>query len=64
MPYNVIREIAIMRALNHENILKCLDYQINERKIWLIFEYFESDLWSYMDNFQQKGRLIPKPEVK
>ena len=41
------REISVLRELNHENIIKLeqvfLSYK--EKKVWLVLEYAEYDLW-------------------
>ncbi|KAH7706606.1 Protein kinase [Aphelenchoides avenae] len=40
------REVALLRELNHPNVIKLLRvFLTSERKVWLLFDYAEHDLW-------------------
>ena len=43
-----IREIALLKELSHENVVKLIDIFCTTSKLNLVFEYVESDLKKYM----------------
>ena len=47
-----IREISLLKELHHKNIVKLHDVIYTERKLTLVFEFAETDLKKYLDNFQ------------
>lgn len=49
IPATTIREISLLRELSHPNIIQLTDlmYKIKERKLYLLFEYMETDLYQY-----------------
>lgn len=49
VPQSALREIGLLRAVNHDNIVKLLDVELSEQKLALIFEYCEQDLKKYLD---------------
>lgn len=61
VPSTAIREISLLRELNHSNVLKLLDVTHGERRLYLVFEYIETDLKRLMDstpNFCHNHSLI------
>ena len=48
IPSTALREITILKELNHENILKIIDVVCEENKLYLLFEYLDYDLQKYM----------------
>ncbi|KAJ1931483.1 negative regulator of the PHO system, partial [Linderina pennispora] len=48
-PSTAIREISLMKELDHENVLKLLDVVHTETKLMLVFEMMDKDLKRYMD---------------
>jgi len=63
IPSSALREIAILKSLNHPNIVKLLDVIAEEGKLYLIFEYCKYDLRSYiLKNFPNQA--IPENEIK
>lgn len=56
---SVIREISILKDLNHENIVKLIDTNIQQDKMYLTLEYFEFDLYKYM-----KSNIIDEKMIK
>ena len=52
IPSTTLREISLLRELNHTNIIQLTDlmYQYNERKLYLIFECMDTDLYQYTRN--------------
>eukprot|EP00927_Polykrikos_kofoidii_P007065 TRINITY_DN12886_c0_g1_i1.p1 TRINITY_DN12886_c0_g1~~TRINITY_DN12886_c0_g1_i1.p1 ORF type:complete len:359 (+),score=44.51 TRINITY_DN12886_c0_g1_i1:34-1110(+) len=55
LPHNSIREIAVLKDLSHENVVKLLDVFCSMTRLTLIFEYIEKDLKKYMKSVG--GRL-------
>ncbi|KAL3938134.1 MAG: hypothetical protein SGBAC_006896 [Bacillariaceae sp.] len=53
VPCNVIREISLLRELDHPNVVKLLDIkQADPGGLYLVFEFVAHDLKTYMDQFQ------------
>lgn len=50
MPSTAMREISVLKELNHPNIvaLKDVVYTPNEKKLFLIFDYLDYDLKKYL----------------
>lgn len=61
VPSTAIREIALLKELPHENVVKLLDVFCSTTKLTLVFEYVENDLKKYMRSVSQ--RLSP-PTIK
>jgi len=57
VPSTAIREIAILKELNHENIVRLLDVFCKPGELVLVFEILESDLKKHMRALG--GRLTP-----
>lgn len=69
VPSTAIREISVLKELQHENIVKylnCLcphyinlfrliDVVHNDSKLYLVFEFLDLDLKRYMDSVKQEG---------
>jgi hypothetical protein len=49
IPSTAIREIALLKELNHVNIVKLIDVVHTEKKLTLVFEYLDFDLKKKMD---------------
>ena len=60
IPATTLREISALKSLKHPNIVPLQDVFINhnEKKIYLIFDYFEQDLKSFINKLEN-----PKKEV-
>lgn len=44
IPSTALREIALLRELDHENVVCLLDVIHADKKLYLVFEYMEMDL--------------------
>lgn len=56
-----IREIATLKELNHQNVVKLYDVFNEKNRLYLVFEFCDSDLKQLMDkdpNLNQDRRLI------
>ena len=49
IPSTAIREISLLRQLNHPNIVRLHDVVHTEKKLTLVFEYVDQDLKKYLD---------------
>jgi len=70
VPCNVIREISLLRELDHPNVVKLLDIiQAHPGGLYLVFEYVAHDLKTYMDQHQTSDDIsdrvgLPPATVK
>jgi len=60
MPSTSMREISILKELNHQNIvgLKDVIYIPSEKRLFIIFEYVEEDLKKFLS--KNKHNLTPQ----
>jgi len=61
VPTTVLREICLLRELTHPHIVNLKDIVVTERRLYLIFEFVESDLRKFIR--AQEGP-IPAMQVK
>eukprot|EP00927_Polykrikos_kofoidii_P066691 TRINITY_DN62249_c0_g1_i1.p1 TRINITY_DN62249_c0_g1~~TRINITY_DN62249_c0_g1_i1.p1 ORF type:complete len:365 (+),score=42.66 TRINITY_DN62249_c0_g1_i1:42-1097(+) len=61
LPSTAIREIALLRELSHDNVVKLLDVFFSTSRLTLVFEYLQQDLKKYMKSIS--GYLSP-PVIK
>ncbi|CAE8660840.1 unnamed protein product, partial [Polarella glacialis] len=57
VPSTAIREIALLKELSHQNVVRLLDVFCKPNKLVLVFEFLENDLKKYMRGLN--GRLPP-----
>jgi len=61
VPSTAIREISLLKELQHPNIVYLQDVLMQEAKLYLIFEFLTMDLKKYMDTAIPKdGQMDPK----
>lgn len=65
------REIALLRELKHPNVINLIRVFLshNDRKVWLLFDYAEHDLWHIIKfhraaKANKKPVMVPKGMVK
>ena len=61
VPSTAIREISLLKALRHPNVVALKDIQHDEYKLHLVFEYLDHDLKKYMNAY---GAPLPQPTIK
>ena len=55
VPSTAIREISLLKELDHENIVMLKDVVHSENKLYLVFEFLDQDLKKYMDSCGPEG---------
>jgi len=61
VPSTAIREISLLKELQHPNIVGLQDVLMQEAKLYLIFEFLTMDLKKYMDtNIPKDGQMEGK----
>jgi cyclin-dependent kinase 2 len=55
VPATAIREIALLKQLRHDNVVRLEDIVHAEKKLYLVFEYLDQDLKQYMDSCRPKS---------
>lgn len=49
IPSTAIREMSLLKELNHPGIVNLIDIVHGENKLYLVFEYFNLDMKKYLD---------------
>ncbi|EDO41403.1 predicted protein [Nematostella vectensis] len=55
VPSTAIREISLLKELNHPNVVSLLDVVHNQKSLYLVFEFLSQDLKKYMDCLPPSG---------
>lgn len=64
VPSTAIREISLLKELQHVNIVNLMDVLHEESKLYLVFEYLDQDLKRFLDNLGANvSRIILKSYV-
>jgi len=61
VPSTAIREVALLKALRHENVVELLDVFCSTTRMTLVFEFLENDLKKYM---RSRGKHLEPPTIK
>jgi len=61
VPSTALREISLLKELEHPNIISLFDVIHSDNKLHLVFEYLDRDLKKFMDNY---GRPLPLAWVR
>ncbi len=51
VPSTAIREITLLKELEHPAVVQLLDVVHAEQKLYMVFEYLDMDLKKHMDEF-------------
>jgi len=55
IPSTALREITILRELQHPNIIELKDVICNNNKLYLLFEFAEYDLRKFLEEYENKN---------
>ena len=55
IPATALREIAVLREIECENVVRLLNVVLTEARLYLVFEYMDVDLKNYMDSCGPEG---------
>ncbi|KAK0585451.1 hypothetical protein LWI29_028730 [Acer saccharum] len=59
VPSFALREISLLKKLQHENIIRLLHQKFMETELWLVFEFLDSDLKEHMESgFENDSCMI------
>lgn len=64
LPATAIKEISLLKGLNHPNIVRLHEVVHEEKKLTLVFEYLDFDLKKFMDEKKKKGDKLSPDIVK
>jgi serine/threonine protein kinase len=60
VPSTAIREISLLKELNHPNVVNLLDVVHYNCKLYLVFEFLDQDLKRYMDMVDRLDPMLVK----
>ncbi len=49
VPSTAIREISLLKEINHPNVIRLKDLVYDENKLYLIFDYLDHDLKKFLE---------------
>eukprot|EP00941_MAST-03F_sp_MAST-3F-sp1_P002254 g2254.t1 len=55
VPSTALREISVLKTLDHPNVVKLKDVEHSENRLYLVFEYLDQDLKKHMDSVRGKS---------
>ncbi|KAL9457079.1 hypothetical protein AB3S75_006172 [Citrus x aurantiifolia] len=58
VPSYIIREVSLLKELEHENIVRLLDVQSSRTDVFLVFEYLDLDLHSFITRHKTTFNLL------
>ncbi len=64
IPATAMREAAILKQLNHKNIIKLEDVFLTNERCYFLLEYMDEDLKRYLDKNRPLDRRIIKVKKK
>ncbi|PPE00280.1 hypothetical protein GOBAR_DD02694 [Gossypium barbadense] len=56
VPSTAIREISLLKEMQHGNIVRLQDVVHSEKRLYLVFEYLDLDLKKHMDSCPEFGK--------
>ena len=53
IPSTAIREISLLKEIDHPNVCPLKNLVYSESRLWLIFDFLDKDLKQYMDCYKR-----------
>lgn len=53
VPSSALREISLLKELEHPNVVRLLDVVLADHKLYLVFEHLDKDLKKHMDDVEK-----------
>ncbi|CAH1420065.1 unnamed protein product [Lactuca virosa] len=60
VPSTAIREISLLKEMNHENIVRLYDVVHTEKSLYMVFEYLDLDLMKHMESCPEFSKDLVK----
>lgn len=65
VPSTAMREISLLKEINHENVVKLHDVIMSDKKLFLVFEYMDHDLKKVLEiRRKANGNGLPEHQIK
>jgi len=65
VPSTAMREISLLKEINHENVVKLHDVIMSDKKLFLVFEFMDYDLKKVLELRRKEfGFGLPEPQIK
>lgn len=65
VPSTAMREISLLKEMNHENVVKLHDVIMSDKKLFLVFEFMDYDLKKVLEMRRKEfGFGLPEPQIK
>ncbi|VVC40197.1 Hypothetical protein CINCED_3A017883 [Cinara cedri] len=65
VPSTAMREISLLKEINHENVVKLHDVIMSDNKLFLVFEFMDQDLKKLLESRRKEfGSGLPEPIIK
>lgn len=65
VPSTAMREISLLKEMNHENIVKLHDVIMSDKKLFLVFEFMDHDLKKVLEVRKKDfGFGLPETQIK
>lgn len=59
-----LREIKVLRTLQHPNILRLKEVIRNKDELSLVYEYYPENLFKYYQNLRDKGKSLTETQIR
>jgi len=65
VPSTAMREISLLKEINHANVVKLHDVIMSDKKLFLVFEFMDYDLKKVLELRRKEfGFGLPEPQIK
>jgi cyclin-dependent kinase 2 len=63
VPSTAIREITLLKELDHRNVVKLLDVIVSNNRLYIVFEHCAKDLKKFLDDYEPSPGCAGLPET-